>query len=295
MKVIQPITIDATRLISSSVPETDYAAYAAGTNYAVGARVIYQHVIYESVQTPNTGHTPGTDALYWANIAPTNRWLMFDQEVSTATTAAAQIVVTVAPGLADSIALLEISGALLNITVRDGAAGPIVYSHDHALDGSAVFDWQQYFYEPFIPIHDVTLTDLPLYGSAQITVTLTGAGTVEIGSLIAGITFELGDTQYGASAGIIDYSRKDTNAAGVTTFVRRKFSKRMSAQLMVNNYALNNLHRILSDLRATPCVWIGTDAAGFEPLTVFGFYRDFSIDISYPTISLCNLEIEGLT
>lgn len=295
MKVIKPAVMADANLISSSVPETEYAAYNAATNYAVGARVIYLHKVWESVQTPNTGNTPGTNALYWAQISPTNRWAMFDTEISTATSVSSSLTVTIAPGLVDSLALLDVDGISLDVVIRDGLAGPVVYSYSQRLDGSEVLDWHQYFYLPFIPVNEVVLGGLPLYGSAHITVTITSSGVINVGTLTVGMAFLLGDTQYGASAGIIDYSRKETSAAGVTTLNRRKFSKRMSAQMMLKNYTLNNLQRTLADLRATPCLWVGADNAQYAPLTVFGFYRDFSIDVAYPTDSFCSLEIEGLT
>lgn len=294
MKVIRPVTIDDTVFVDSSIAEDDYPVYDPATNYAVGQRVIYSHVVYECVQTPNTGHTPGADALYWAPAGPTNRWLMFDNEVSSKSSADLSIEATVAPGLVDSLALLNLTGASVNIVVRDGLDGPVLLARDYPLDGSEVFDWYQYFYQPFIEIHEVVITDLPLYGSAHITAKVTGAGVVEVGSMIVGTAFYIGDTQYGATAGILSFSRKDTSPTGITTFVKRKNSKRMSGQIMLENFMLNNVHRILSDLDAVPCVWVGTDAAGYEPLTIFGFYRDFSIVISYPTASLCDLEVEGL-
>lgn len=294
MRVIKPVVITAAQLIGSSVAESEHAAYAAGTSYALGARVVYLHKIWESVQTPNTGHEPGTDALYWAETGPTNRWSMFDTEISTVTSAPLSLSVTIAPGLVNSLALLEIDGAHVKVVVRDGSGGPIVYEYEQSLDGSTVYDWLQYFYEPFIAVHEVVLTNLPLYGNAHITVTITSAGTVNVGTLAAGMSTYLGDVEHGASAGIIDYSRKDTSDIGVTKFVRRKFSKRMSVRMMVDNYALNNLQRTIADLRATPCVWVGVDSTGYAPLTIFGFYRDFSIDVAYPTKSYCNLEIEGL-
>lgn len=294
MRVIKPIIISPVQLISSSVPEFEYAEYVSGTDYSVGARVISNRQIWESVQTPNIGNTPGTNALFWANSGPTNRWSMFDTEVSTATSEQESMAVTIAPGLVNSLALLEIDGAQLNIQVRDGLDGPLVYERTNSLDGSAVFDWLQYFYEPFIPVHEAIFTDLPLYGNAHITINITSAGTINIGTMAVGMSSYLGSVEYGASAGIIDYSRKDTSENGVTTFMRRKFSKRMSVRMMVDNYALNNLQRTIADLRATPCVWVGVDVAGYAPLTIFGFYRDFSIDVAYPTQSYCNLEIEGL-
>ena len=294
MRVIKPVVILGAQLIDSSVAETEYAAYVPATDYIVGARVIYLHKIWESAQTPNTGNTPGTNALYWTEAGPTNQWAMLDTEVSSATSVPLSLVVTIAPGLVNSLALLEINGADLNVTVRDGPGGPVIYEYDKSLDASHVYDWLQYFYDPFIPVHEAVLTNLPLYGNAHITVTITSAGTINVGTMAAGMSVYIGDAEYGASAGIIDYSRKDTSDTGVTTLLRRKFSKRMAVRLMVENYALNNLQRTIADLRATPCVWVGVDDASYEPLTIFGFYRDFSIDVAYPTKSYCNLEIEGL-
>jgi hypothetical protein len=114
--------------------------------------------------------------------------------------------------------------------------------------------------------------------------------------LAIGSVYDLGITEYGAATGITDYSRKDTDAFGTTTFTRRGFSKRMSARSLITTEQLNKTQRILSDLRATPCVWIGTpDTNTYSPLLIYGFYRDFSIDIAYSTQCHCSLEVEGLT
>lgn len=295
MRVIRPVTITENELVNSSVPEDDYPAYSPATDYPVNDHVIYGHMVYKSVDTPNVGNIPGTTPLYWQLVGPTNRWLMFDQEVSTRTVADGSIVATIAPGLVNSLALLDLIGAHVNVTVTDGPGGPELYNREYPLDGSEVYDWYQYFYQPFIPVRQVVLTDLPLYGSANITATLTGGGQVAIGSMIAGAEFYLGELEYGANAGILSFSKKDTNqSTGVTRFRKGRNSKRMGGTFMLDNFAFNNTHRVLSDLDAVPVVWIGTDAAGYEPLIIYGFYRDFSIVVSYPTKSLCSIEIEGL-
>jgi hypothetical protein len=203
--------------------------------------------------------------------------------------------VVLKPGTVNSLALFGLGGTTLEVTVRNGLAGEVVYSRTLTLDGTIIADWYQYHFEPSVQRADVVLTDLPPYGDAHITITLSGGGSVQCGIVLVGTVYVLGDTQYGATASIIDYSRKDTSALGITTFVQRKYSKRLSAELMLNNVQLNKVQRVLADLRATPCAWIGTDTDGFDPLTVYGFYRDFSITVAYPNQSLCSLEIEGLT
>lgn len=293
MNVIKPIAITGTLLVSSTASET-YATYSAGTAYALNTRTIYAGRTWECIQGPSTGNRPDVSPLYWFNFGPSNTQAMFDTEISTATAAATTLSVVLKPGYVNSMALFGLEGATLDVTVRNGQAGPVVYSTRKNLDGTVIADWYQYFFEPNVQLAEVVLTDLPPYGEAHITVALSGPGTVKCGVLAVGTAYVLGDTQYGASVGIIDYSRKDTSATGVTTFVQRKYSKRLTASLALDNAQLNKVQRVLADLRATPCAWIGAEEVGFEPLTLFGFYRDFSIDVAYPTNSLCSIQIEGL-
>jgi hypothetical protein len=293
MKVIKPVALTSAMLISSTVAETEYAAYAAATNYAVGTRTIYLSAVYESVQTPNTGHAPDVSPLYWAKVGPSNRWAMFDAEVNTQTVATTSMTVVLKPGLCNSLVLFNLVGAALVITVRDGLAGPVLYTKAVNLDGSVVVDWYQYFFEPIAQLTSVVLTDLPAYGNAHITITITGS-TVMCGHVALGSVYGLGDTEYGVNFGITDYSRKETTATGTTTLVKRKFARKLSASLTVKKDQVTKVNQTLENLRATPCAWIATDAPGYEPLTIFGFYSNFSITVQYATRSLCSLEIQGL-
>lgn len=294
MKVIKPVTIGAAQLVSSNIAEDEYAAWSAATDYAVSARIISNGAIYESMITPNVNKPPATEPLYWAKIGPSNRWAMFDSEISTQTEAAGEIEVVIKPGYVTGLALFGLSGSNLAITVQDGLGGEVVYSADKSLDGSVIEDWFQYFFEAIDQLEEVVFSDLPPHYNAHITVSITGL-SAKCGILAVGSVHEIGRTQRGVNVGIIDYSRKETSAAGATTFAKRKFSKRMSAPLVIENSSLNKMQRILASLRATPCAWIGTDVDGYQPLTLFGFYRDFSIAIEYSNYSLCGLEIEGLT
>ena len=128
--------------------------------------------------------------------------------------------------------------------------------------------------------------------------TFTGATgeTVSAGEVVFGMLSDLGDTQYGVTSGIIDYSVKSTDQYGNTTLTKRAYSKRMSAKVQLDNTQLNRVQSFLYTIRATPCVWIGSDDPRMqEPLVIYGFYKDFSTEIPYPTYSLCSLEVEGLT
>jgi len=122
------------------------------------------------------------------------------------------------------------------------------------------------------------------------------SGVASLGSLVVGNVTELGVTSYGASSGIIDYSRKEVNEFGETAFVQRAYSKKVSASVYVQTEEINRVQNLLYSLRAVPCVWVSTPNNEYsEALTVFGFYRDFNNVINYPTYSMLQIEIEGLT
>lgn len=295
MKVISPIVINDAVLNSSSVAENEYSAWSAATDYAVGARVIRSHVVYESVQNPNLNHAPESSALYWAAISPSNRWAMFDSESSTSTTATSSVSVNLRPVNVNALALIGLVGSQVSITVNETPGGTTIYQRTVSLDGTLITDWYQYYFEPFTQRGELAFTDLPPYSSGEIIVAVTGSGTVAISQLILGNVYTLGKTFQGAQSGIVDYSRKDVSAAGVVTLQKRKYSRRMSVSGVVENGAVTKLQSILANLRATPCVWIAHEDAALELLIVFGFYRDFSIDVSYSDHSLFNLEIEGMT
>lgn len=294
MKVIKPITFTESMLVSTNAVESN-ANYNAGTTYAKDAIVNYGTHLYQSLVNSNIGHTPSTSPLYWLDIGPNNIHAMFDNQVSTSTVSTTPLTVVFKPGIFNSLAFFGLVGNSLTITVRDGTGGTVIYTKTFSLDGTIISDWYQYYFEPFVQRGEAVMSDIPPYTNAEVTVSLSGSGNVAIGLCSFGTFYELGNAEYGASAGITDYSRKDTDDFGVTTFVQRAYSKRMSARLMFDNAQLNKVQRILADIRATPCVWIGVDDEDYLPLTVFGFYRDFSVDIAYPTKSYCSLEIEGLT
>lgn len=301
MKVLSPITITDAMLTSSTIPETDYAAYSAATSYAVGARCISTttHRIYESVVASNLNHDPTVAAnigTYWLNVSPTNRWSAFDASISTASSATTSMTMVLKPGTCNSIAMLGLSGSTLTITQKDQTGGTVVYTSTTNLDGSLLSDWYMYFFEPFALLDTVTLANALLpYAAGEITVTLAGTGTVSMGVLAVGTVYDLGGTQYGATAGIIDYSTKTTDAFGSTVVTKRAYSKRMEARMSLQTAQLNKAYALLAALRSTPVVWIGTDSSSFGPLVVFGFYKDFSMEIAYPSYSLCSLQVEGVT
>lgn len=296
MKVVKPVSFDpAVHLISSNATEPN-PAWSSATNYALDAVVSYNYRLYRSLVANNLNKVPSTSIIEWVDIGPTNIYAMFDSEINTATTKTSPLTVTIAPGIVNSLGLFGLIGESVTITMTNGAGGATVYNKTISLNGTVIADWYQYFYEPTLQLSELVVTDIPPYANGRITISITSAtSSVAVGILSVGTVYDLGATQFNPEVGIIDYSKKETDANGKTSFVKKAFSKRMQATMMLDNGQLNKVSAILNDLRATPCIWIGSDDPTYNVLLIYGFYRDFSITIPYAAKSLCSLEVEGLT
>lgn len=303
MRLIKPITVTDAKFGSSNVaePYAGETAWNAGTSYNVNDVAVVitggYHRKYKRLVSGTTPTSPPLDATNWQDIGPTNRWAMFDDETNTQTTNSSSIVATVNVGQnANGLALIELVGSSVTVTVKDTPGGTTVYTSTTNLEQSLVLDWYQYFFEPFSQKSTVVLTDLPPYPNMAVTMDLSGTGTVKCGGMIIGTLYSLGTTNYNATAGIRDYSTKDTNSTtGIVTLIPGKFSKRLKAKLQVRAAQVGPLQQLFYDIRATPCFWIGDDSNTYDALQVFGFYRDFELDVAYPEVSFYSLDIEGMT
>lgn len=297
MKIIKPTKITDAILVSSTVAETDYTAWSSGTAYVTGNRCILNHKIYECI-TGNTGVNPATDVTStvpkWLEVSATNRWKAFDGKVLDQTSAATSINYVIAPGTVDSISLLNMDAVSVAIVMTDPTDGTVYNKSYDLTTTSNVIDFYTYCFAPIIRKTDLAVMDLPPYPSASlsVTVTLTG-GTAKVGEIVVGQQSYLGGTEYGASASIIDYSRKDTDTFGNFIIVQRKFSRKITCNLFIDNGFVDEVYRLLSLYRTTPLVWIA--AEDLSMMIAYGFYKSFEITIPYPNNSACSLEIEGLT
>lgn len=289
--------ISGSGLIYSTVTNLN-AEWSSSTTYSLGQVVDYGvNGTYTSLQNSNLNKIPTSEPTFWLRTGPTNRMAAFDSEVSTRTTNTGAFTYTVTASSIDTVGIMNALGNRVSIAVTDLSNNTVVYNSDQFLDGSNTVDWYTYFFYDADTLRtQVTFRNIPTASPALITIRVTGTGQTGIGNHVQGAEKIIGTSQYGISSGIIDYSKKETDEFGNTTFVVRPFSKRMNASVHLTNSNINRVQRLLYSLRATPALWIASPDTTFEePLIVFGFYKDFSTEIAYPSHSICNIEIEGLT
>jgi hypothetical protein len=302
VKVIKPITVTPAMLTATNTPELDAARgeveWSAPTIYSTGAVVARASTrrLYRRVGPGGSSSIVPEIDPNWKDVQATNRWAAFDQSATSQTLRASPLDMTVAPGVpVTAVALLQLTGSVATITATDGPGGPLIYSRTVNLTDSSVTDWFAYFFEPFRQRESVVLTDLPPYLGARIRLQITGPGDVGVGAFVVGAVYTLGETQMRPRVGIRDYSRKAVDdETGVVTLEQRAYARRIGLRWRTPQGAVDAVDLLMTELRATPCVWIG-DEQGLQSLTVFGWFRDYELDVAFRTFSYFSAELEGMT
>jgi len=233
---------------------------------------------------------------YWIDAGPAKAWAMFDTSLSSVTSKSNLTFELFAP---NNIAFFGARGLSVTVTVK-GSGTYYVNSVPKTFGANSILG------SVTVPLTSIS-SDFSILGLYYLNadciladnIVITFTGNAYINTVVVGDLKDLGPTEYGATLGITDYSKKTTDVNGVTTFIKRAYSKRLSVRAMFDNSSLKTLYTLLAELRSTPCVWLtvedSLDTSGnFTVLNTFGYYQSFSIEIAYTNQSYCSLEIEGL-
>lgn len=295
-KLIRPASVTASNL-TSNVPET-VAEYSSAATYAAGALVANTsgtsptYRIYESAIDGNVGNALSDDTK-WLDTGPTNRMAMFDTSPSTLTASDSDIDVSIViDGRADTIGLLNCQADTIQITMT--AAGATVYDQTFSMRETAyITDWYAYHTEAITYKPDLVVANLPAYNGCTLRVQARRTtGTRAIGVMVAGLARDLGGTLYGASTGIRDFSRKDTDDFGNVSLVERSYAKTGSFKLVCDAAQADANSTLLADYRATPTLFVGVE--GYPSSWIYGWPKDWRNEFAFRGKNYLNLEIEGL-
>lgn len=331
MKVLVGEPINAFNSTNVSLTES---VYAAGTTYSVGDRVYWYPdtnptqsdlgptFVFESLQDSNTGNDPYDSPTFWAKVGPTNRWAMRDSYSGIWTEVDSDITVAFTHGAAPlelqvkSIGAVFCVGESITVSVTaadsmlvwDGSAwnetafsapSPIVVELDNELQATNSATWAQYFGDYQKGWTRTKLIDLVnIYVNPTISVTIAQGSSYRAvcGVLTWGYGAILGDTEWGVTVGIRDYSKKEVNDFGVVEFVKRPYAPILTANIEAVEEAVDEAVKAMGTWRATPALWDfnpenATDP--YEALIIFGHYTDISVefvDVEHRRISV---EVEG--
>lgn len=299
LAILRPTTVTEAVLTGSTVAEDPTPEWSPVEVYALDARVHLPavHRVYQSLVGSNVGNNPLSSPAQWVDVGPTNRWAMFDGALGIASEQVGSIEVSLRPGPADAVVVLGVQASLLRVRLYDSVGGDLVLTREVSMRAGAVSDWWEWTMAPYEFRQQAAVVELPAYLDPVLVITLVGVGDApaRCGELLVGSSTDLGEVQFGATLGIADYSRKETDEFGVTTLVKRANAKKLSAQLRMDALRLSKTYEFLASIQATPIVVLTDPSEDYDALTLYGFVSDFSIDLALPRIHYCTLEVTGLT
>ncbi len=245
----------------------------------------------------NLNQDPGTNLTgltpLWLEVSATNRWKMFDTQNNTQTTNADSITLSFAPvNIATAFYAGNVDCDTVTITVIDATDGTVyTETQNMSVSNSGASFWNWGFRKIIKKTVAVSVL-LPPYANATINVTFTKTGsTAKCGQCVLGPWLDIGLSQYGLGTDIKDYSTVLFNSDGTSTTTERQYSKRMTADITIDNVDIDWVQNLLSDYRQTNVVWLGS--TDYESTCLFGRYSSFKNIVEYPTKSKMALQIEG--
>ncbi len=302
MIIIRTVPVTDAVLTSSDVPENDETEFTLGATFNLDDRVMVTtvgvHSIFISLINSNLGNQPEDDdpiiPVNWARVSATNRFAMFSDQINDQTEQADSIEVVLTPAaLVNGMSFFGLDATEIQIVMNDPGEGEVYNKTFELTDDSGVNDWYAWYFEPIIRQTTFAVLDIPPFVSATLTVTIRNIGFIaKCGLLSIGSQRRLGETDFGTTVGILDFSRKERDPFGNPIITQRNFAKRVGYTVTVHTSFVNAIQQTLSEFRTTPATWIGSE---LHPSTItYGFYKDFDIIISNPTKSLLTVDVEGL-
>jgi hypothetical protein len=292
MIAVPPIDCTTTGVLTA-INAADLTPYNAATTYAANATCSYANRNWASVQAANTGHTPGTNVLWWVDAGPSNKMAMFDASVQTKTTRTGGLSWTLAVGRFTALGLMGLVGNSVTITISDGVT--TIYSETRTLLSSAG-TYYSFCFDALYQGSDATFTSLPSSPNCTVTIAITGAPTqvCACGLCMIGKQFFIGDAQYGFANPIEDRGRHYLDDLGNPVNLERGYSKGVTGSIVTDRANYNRLTGFLADHIGIAMLWIATPGqTDLVSASAVGRYtRSVVVIESYNQITL-SLEIAG--
>jgi len=286
----------AVGLPNQLVQEDASAAWVSGTTYAVDALVhrVETHRVYKRLVAGAGTTEPESDPTNWRDLRVTTRWAPLVMTEDTELLVIGNLHLSLPAGSSPGLYFGGIKASSIRTVVVKPDAN-LRSDRTHALppayagwlsDGKASLyvDMSGEIYEG--DRIDITLMQASVSGSA--------IGVAGLSYLISGIDYYLGETLQGARLGITDFSRRETDEFGTTTFVRRKFAKRLNVDVMLPTADLQRVFDLLTEMRGNVVLWVPGTSSELAPLSFFGWCKDFGLTVAYTRHATCALEIEGV-
>lgn len=272
-------------LVNTTVLDEPSWSSLANQGFQAGARVSYLDYVYEATKdigiTLPSGYSPATSS-DWRQVGFTNKWRVFDRSSTTRSKQADSMFWRIRPGqICTHAAVIGLVGATSVRLIVANSSDVTIYDKTVSLTGINNL------------IADQIFTGLPNVANCDLLFYVYGGSSLAVSEIVFGAGVKLGaGVHQGAAIQFQDYSRKEFDEFGEAVLVPRPFARRASFEMSIERDDIDTVMDTLASLRARPCLWIGHP--NYKSTTIYGFFKDFSVDIAYATRAICSMVIEGM-
>lgn len=258
---------------ATDVGEGDFGAAKLPGNPALGTTGAGSGT-HTAVVSVNLNKPPESSPDDWELIAPNNRGAMFDDQVTSQTTATDRIDVIFRPGPFSAMSIHEMVGDCLWVQVLDGvSSGALAYYDpvDLTLDvvDSPTYERQQTY---LMCDEAVAALNDPL-----VALSITGDGAVACGLVAPGEMVELGSWAGDPDMDQVDYSPVETNQWGIVEVTQRTPAKTLEGRMLVLKNDVNRVMRIRRAATGRRTVLVALDEPKYyEGMIIYGIVEKFS-------------------
>lgn len=305
-----PSAITAANLVACSVAEPDTTRvmgdgttgeveWLSGTNYPQNRRVILAatHRTYRDTVGGVSTVSPHLDPIRWFDEGPTNKWAWADAEAATRTVAASPFTLTVRPGVFTDIELFGLRNVDgVRVEMWDTPGGTKVFDAIYSteeLEGSDPH-WGLYFIPP-AQGNTLSIPGLPVYPSAEVTLTLTSfdAQPMGVGLVAFGSYQYLGLAQFGFEVVYRDYGWTNTDKWGNSKREPGAKGKDLRGEAWLDAGEANGVDRVMQQLLDEVAVYVPSLEVAYRYMKTVGRLKPSPLQPAGPAHAILALDIEG--
>ena len=250
---------------------------------------------WESQTSQSGNYPPIDDTTNWVGLGYANSWMMFDDFTSTQTIKNGNIDITVNSSKCNSLVLYNVYAKSVQVIVNDGSTDIMNETFSFYQPSTSSSYWD-YFYADINRYTSMKI-NIPIGFDTTTRVIITPLDNqdAKCGHLQVGNSRYIGATQYGLSAYLKSWSRKDENQFGEVYLKQGRRAKKIEFDLLLEKGAFDDVFQILESLDSIPIGFdVNEETTNYTSLVIYGFYNRFRNVISHPAFYECALEIQEL-
>lgn len=282
MFMISPLSITDGMVSAINVPEPGPGEmlWSGATPYKLDDIVLRleTHRLYKCLVAGQDAKTPESNPAKWFDLAPSNRWAMFDVYKNTASANPGSLTVTLAPGAKfNGLALVGVTAT--TVTVTQTYQGNVIFTKTDSMVSRKTARFYDFCFAPFRARAVWATFSLLPRAESTVTITLAAAGPVSLGGVILGYAEYIGKTQYEPEIRSDTLSQFKRLPDGTVEYIAGRSIPVNDQTVRIDRWRLDAIYDLLDSVVGKPCFWSGLDdltnpyAKGLQMLGMLKSYR----------------------